>query len=260
MQSSPARPSWFTAVAGVGAWAGACAGAWFSRLPGCCAVCHGWCHQRVCPECVHHFARPTPRCEQCAARVVPGVAVCGACLSTPPPFDAAWAAVDYAFPWATLVARFKFQQALDLARPFADLMESAAPPGALAATGPRWILPVPLSRARLHQRGYNQAWELARRLARRLDWPTRPDLLLKTRDTPEQMALPPTQRRANVRRAFGVNPALRHHLQGAAVVLVDDVMTTGATAGEIARLLKEEAGARSVTPWVFARTPAPKGP
>lgn len=228
---------------------------WLGRLPGCCAVCRSWCTQRTCPDCLRHFAAPQARCQRCAARVTAGVAICGACLRHPPPFDAAWAAVDYDFPWSQLMTRFKFQQALDLTATFVALMDHAGPP----RDGPvRCLLPVPLSEARLRQRGYNQAWELARRLGRRRGWPTHADVVRKVRDTPAQSELSLARRQANLGQAFTVPAARQMHVKDRAVVLVDDVMTTGATAAELARQLKQ-VGAASVELWVLARTPAPSG-
>ena len=226
---------------------------WLQNLPGCCAACNDWSAQRICSACTSRFARLAPRCRLCAARVVERVGICGACLQSPPALDGAWAAVDYAFPWTQLVAQFKFRQGLDLATSLTELMARSGPPADVA---PRLILPVPLSASRMRSRGYNQAWELARRLGEKLSWPARHDVLLKTRDTPEQMALPRHRRHANVHQAFSIAPRVGQTLAGERVVLLDDVMTTGATANEIARLLKG-AGARSVEAWVFARTPSP---
>jgi ComF family protein len=183
-----------------------------------------------------------------------GVAVCGACLKTPPPFELAIAAVDYDHPWDELVRRFKFDAALDLAGVLAQRLLEAVRHG--RAPRPDWLLPVPLAAARLRERGYNQAWELARRVAPKLPCASDARLLLRVKDTPHQLALPPEMRAANVRGAFAVDPRRLHELQGRSVAMIDDVMTTGATATELARMLLN-AGARSVQVWVLARTPSP---
>lgn len=200
------------------------------------------------------FAQPRPRCERCAIAVPPGVAVCGACLREPPPFARAVAAVDYAPPWDELVRRFKFDAALDLADALADRIAGAV--RATDARAPDWLLPVPLADERLRERGYNQAWELARRVARALPCASDPHLLLRTRQTPHQLSLPPAQRAANVRGAFAVEPRRRQALRDRDVALLDDVMTTGATLSEAARSVLQ-AGAASVQVWVLARTPRP---
>ena len=184
-----------------------------------------------------------------------GQAVCGACLRQPPPYSRAIAAFDYGHPWHSLILRFKFHAALDLSRALADRMLAAHQSAGMTAP-PDWLLPIPLSKTRLHERGYNQAWALCKPLSRSLGCRSDFELLLRTRDTPHQMALPPDQRADNVRGAFAVEPLRRAELSGACVTLVDDVMTTGATMTEAARTLLQ-AGAREVSVWVAARTPRP---
>lgn len=180
--------------------------------------------------------------------------VCGRCLRHPPAFDAALAAVDYAHPWDRLVAGLKFHDALDLAAAFASLLHAAAAASSQAAS--ELLLPVPLGGQRLRKRGYNQAWEITRQLARRCGTACDARLLLRIRETPPQLDLALEQRAANVRGAFAVEPTRRAELRGRRIVVVDDVMTTGETAGEAASTLKA-AGAASVDIWVVARTPAP---
>jgi ComF family protein len=119
---------------------------------------------------------------------------------------------------------------------------------------PALLLPMPLSPARLRERGYNQAWELARRLGAALQVPADAGLLLRLKDTPHQTSLAVANRAANVRGAFAVEPLRRTELQGRDVTLVDDVLTTGASAAEATRALLQ-AGAARVQVWVVARTP-----
>ena len=221
-------------------------------LPSLCAVCGGLRAGRICADCVARFAPVVPRCTRCALRVPAGVAVCGACVRTPPSWQRAFAAVDYAAPWDGLVARFKFHAALDLAEPLAQRLAGAVG----AADEVDLVLPAPLAPARLAERGCNQAWELARRVAALLARPADARLLLRIRETPHQLALPLDARAANVRGAFLVDPLRRGALRGRRVALVDDVMTTGATLDAMTRALRD-AGAAAVDAWVFARTPAP---
>lgn len=172
----------------------------------------------------------------------------------PPPFDAAVACVDYGFPWDHLITRFKFHGALDLAPVFARAVADAwADPDAAA---PDIVLPVPSSPARLRERGYDQAWELARRIARRVGCKAEPTLLRRVRHTAHQIALPPGERAGNVSGAFAVEPRRTGEVRGRSIAVVDDVMTTASTAAEVARALKQ-AGAAQVAIWVFARTPLP---
>lgn len=116
------------------------------------------------------------------------------------------------------------------------------------------LLPMPLSDARLKERGYNQAALLARRLGRRLGLPVHDSWLLRVAGRERQTALPREQRLSNLRGAFAVEPLALHQLRGRQVALVDDVMTTGATLAEAARILAA-AGVAKVEVWVVGRTP-----
>jgi ComF family protein len=164
------------------------------------------------------------------------------------------AAVDYAFPWSGLVAAFKFRSALDLAGGLAGLLTDAV--RADDAVRPALLLPVPLSAERLAERGMNQAWELARRVGASLGIPARADVLRRLIDAPHLADLPRGQRAARIRGAFGIVPGRADRLRGRRVALVDDVMTSGATVSEAARVLLAS-GAAEVVVWVVARTPAP---
>ncbi|MDQ6679711.1 MAG: ComF family protein [Pseudomonadota bacterium] len=223
-------------------------------LPSLCAVCHGWGVQRLCDACVGRFVGVVWRCRRCGLEVADGIEVCGACVVTPPPYDSTLAAVTYGYPWDRLIAAFKFHAALDLVPVFADRLVAARRRS--EAPMPSLLVPVPLSQERLRERGYNQAWELARRLARTLPCSADSALLLRVRDAPHQLAFPPDRRAANVRGAFAVEPRRLAELRGRHITVVDDVMTTGATAAEVARIL-HGAGAARVDIWVVARTPRP---
>lgn len=223
-------------------------------LPTQCAICRDWGPDRLCAACRNRFIGNGPRCQRCALDVPAGTAVCGACLRDPPSWASALAAMDYAHPWDQLIARFKFHAALDLAAAFAQCIEQAWRTS--AGPAPKLLLPVPLSAQRLRERGYNQAWELARRVARAVGCPADARLLLRIKDTPHQLALPIERRSANVRGAFAVEPTRLADVRGRSVTVLDDVMTTGATAGEITQVL-QQSGAVDVHWWVLARTPAP---
>jgi ComF family protein len=195
------------------------------------------------------------RCSSCALRLPGGSGRCGACLRDPPPFEHAVCVADYGFPWDRLIARFKFHGGADLAPTLADCLAHAvaahSEPGAAL---PELVLPVPLASGRLAERGYNQAWELARRVASHLKLQARADLLLRPVETPHQAELSRTERLANLRAAFMTDPRQRAALSGRRVALVDDVLTTGATARE-ASLTLLKGGAAAVDVWVIARTP-----
>lgn len=209
---------------------------------GSCFLCRGAAAQVLCAECEADLPwLPAAVCPRCAL-ASPGGALCGRCLARAPHFDATVAALWYRFPADALVQALKFGGELALAPLLASLLSRR-----LSPQGIDLVVPVPLSPARLRQRGYNQAAEIARRLGKgRLEL----GLCERARDGRPQVELPFDERQRNVRGAFRVAGELR----GASVAVVDDVMTTGATLDEIARTLKA-AGAARVVNWVLARTP-----
>lgn len=154
-----------------------------------------------------------------------------------------------------LIADFKFNARVELARPLAGQLLGVVQgtPGAR----PELLLPIPLSRGRLAQRGYNQAWELTRHLTRSLGITSSAHVLERPVDSAHQADLPLAQRLRNLRGAFFVNPRQRARVAQRHVALVDDVMTSGATLHEAAATLLR-AGAARVDAWVLARTPPPQ--
>jgi ComF family protein len=229
---------------------------WIDRLkaatPAQCAVCHGWPAQPLCEACVVRFAQPQPRCLGCALPVPPGVERCGRCLREPPPLDRCLAAVSYGYPWSGLITQFKFHGQPGWAGPLAALMRSA-PWVEPALEEVDQVLPMPLSRERLAERGFNQALELARALA---PAKVRPDLLLRVRNTSAQAELGLAARLRNVKGAFAVEPLRVAQVRGQRIVLVDDVMTSGASLFAAAQALRQ-AGAQHITAIVLARTDEP---
>jgi len=203
--------------------------------------------------------RPQARCWTCAARLPPEALghpqpQCGRCLREPPPLDRTVAALDYAFPWDGLLQHFKYHQALDLRESLLERLNTAL--NAADVVEPDWLLPVPVSNERLRERGYNQAHELARALARRRVLRCDPEMLLRVRHNERQAGLKLEARAANVRGVFAVDPLRLPRLRGCTVALLDDVMTSGATLYELAGVLLQ-AGVMSVQAWVVARTPEP---
>ncbi len=227
-----------------------------ATLPSPCEICRRWTSggaAALCADCMARFAAPRPRCARCGLGLGVAATACGACLAEPPPFDATVCAVDYAFPWDRLIGAFKFQERVELAGCFARLLQRALRGHGAQALR---LLPLPLSPARLRQRGYDQAALLARALARRGGWALDEGRLLRLLDTPAQSALDRRARQRNLRGAFYVEPGRREALAGQTLALVDDVMTTGATLAAAAQVLRR-AGAARIECWVFARTPPP---
>ncbi len=240
---------------------------WLTRLgrvvcPPRCLVCRapGTAGRDLCDACRGALPWSGAACRSCALPL-PGSVVdpgnglgshseatrCGACLQRPPPLDAVQAAFTYAFPLDRLLPRFKFHHDLAagrlLAQHMADAFDGLPRPDAL--------LPVPLHRSRLRSRGYDQALELARPLGRALGIAVIDSALQRRRATIAQSRLDARQRRRNLRGAFTLVDCipLPPH-----VVLVDDVMTTGATLHAAAAVLRR-AGVARVDAWVCARAP-----
>ena len=231
-----------------------------SSLPSSCALCGKSGENGICANCHSQFFSHRPnRCRQCA-NVLPyspavSEKICGNCLKSPPAFDQTVVATDYAAPVDQLVLALKFGGNLALAQLFARLLSAEWLHLQNDAISPPSLLTVmPLGAQRLAERGFNQAQEIARPLARALGIPLDPQLAIRIRETVPQALLPPRDRHKNVRKAFTVSPAAIDRIKGQHVGVIDDVMTTGETLGELAATLKRF-GARRVTNLVFARAP-----
>ena len=185
-------------------------------------------------------------CPRCALDS-PAGAVCGRCLAQPPHYDATRAALAYRFPADALVHALKFGGELALAPLLGNLLS-----GCVAGEVVDCVIPVPLSAQRLRSRGYNQALEIARHVAKPMGARLAPELCERVRDTPAQIGLAHSERMKNVAGAFHCP----RFVEGMRLAVLDDVMTTGATLDEIAATLKR-AGAARVVNWVVARTAPP---
>jgi len=196
----------------------------------------------LCAACIAELPALPESCPRCALPS-PAAAVCGSCLNHPPHFDATLALWRYEFPCDRLVQALKYRARLALAGFFARNLASRPIPEL------DLIVPMPLHPKRLAERGFNQALEIARGVARHLGRPIEPRGVLRVKDTPPQTELPYEERAKNVRGAF----LCKLDLSGVSVAVLDDVMTTGTTLNELARALKR-AGATRVENFVIART------
>ena len=229
-----------------------------------CAVCHSWPARRVCAPCAARFGQPLARCSTCALALPtdlsPGLGApslqCAACVRQPP-LNACFAAMPYAYPWSDLVVSYKFGGDPAWSAIFAGFMLQVPGVSAALASLERadLLVPLPLSAERLQSRGFNQAWELAKQLARQSGTRAASDarLLLRIRDTQPQAQLKREARLENVKGAFVVDPLRVQAINGRRVLLVDDVMTSGASLFAAAQALRD-AGAAAVSAVVFART------
>ena len=234
-------------------------------MPTSCALCGQIGRDVICSGCEeNYFSHPTMRCRQCAntlpsleseaAKSLRVASLCGDCLKQKRAFDASVVAIDYAAPADQLVLALKFGGQLALAPVFARMLRDAMlRQSAVANDPPTLLTAVPLGPRRLANRGFNQALEIARPLARLLNVPLHSSLIQRQQDTLPQMKLDPIKRRQNLRHAFSVSPKAMTLIRGRHVGVIDDVMTTGETLNELARTLKR-CGAARVTNIVFART------
>lgn len=218
-------------------------------LPERCVFCGARAQPgEVCTDCWRDLpGRGRERCRVCAIPVA-SAQVCGHCLRDPPSYSHSVTAADYRFPLDAAIARLKYGPDLSLLAPLARLLTGAV----RDRPAPDLLVPMPLSPAALRARGFNQAVELARLVAREIRAPLSLATAVRRRDTAPQASLPFDRRAGNVRGAF----ACETPVAGLRVTLIDDVMTTGATMEELARTLRS-AGAADVGVWVLARTPRP---
>ena len=222
-----------------------------------CQLCDERCEagQSLCGPCESELPWLAGQCAICALPLPTAGAICGQCLKHPPAFDHVAAPWRFAFPVDSLITRFKHQARWPfgrlLAEHLAHYLQHRFDEG---LPRPTMLLPVPLARKRLRQRGFNQAQMLADWLSPMLDIPVQRELLQRIQDTPSQQALDAASRRRNLRQAFALTDELQ--VVGRHVAVIDDVLTTGATAEALARLLKR-AGAERVDIYCLARTPKP---
>ena len=197
----------------------------------------------LCGACLADLPRhPATSCPQCG--LASDGNVCGSCISSPPDFDVTTAVFLYSFPVDTMMQRYKYGSMLNISQTFGQLLSEKA-----ALVNVDLIIPMPMHPARLKERGFNQALEIAKVLAKnhadKLDYKT----AIRQKLTPPQASLPLKERVKNIKGAFKVNG----DLSGKRIALVDDVMTTGASLNELAKTLKKT-GAAHVECWVIART------
>lgn len=221
-------------------------------LPQDCALCRGFAGRwPVCPDCESSLpSMPIPHCPRCADTSASGD-LCARCLSHPPPFDRTIAALAYRSPVDGLVQALKYGHQLHLAAWLGDRLARAvlasAPDASTLHTA--LIVPVPLHQGRVRERGFNQATEIARPLARRLRAHLAHGIVSRTRPTFAQAQLPLAERESNLRGAFACTADLR----GRTIIVVDDVMTSGASVRELSGVLRRH-GAQHILVAVAART------
>jgi ComF family protein len=218
--------------------------------PSRCALCGqaGQMDLDLCVGCEGDLPLNDHGCEHCAEPLTRDLirpALCGACLQHPPAFDACVAPFRYAFPVDRMIQGLKYGRQLYYGRILGQLLSRHV---AHRGTRPELIIPMPLATTRYRERGFNQARELARPLCKSLGLRMCGDLVERRLETREQAGLDRKERLQNTRDAF----ALIAPLPARHVAIIDDVVTTGSTANEVAKLLRG-AGAEWIEVWAAAR-------
>lgn len=230
-------------------------------LPPCCALCEQASGRELCADCERDYLKlGSPRCQQCAIPLPTPMQVppqtpahrCAVCLQDPPYFDWSYAACDYHAPWDEMVLAFKFRHQIRYAHLFARCIRDEFLHHQHRL--PELLCPIPLSQQRLRKRGFNQAREIAQILSHTLGVACYDTLLCRVRDTAPQSSLSPQDRHVNLIDAITAHPDTIALIRDRHIGVVDDVMTTGATFNEAARILKHF-GAKQVSNFMFARTP-----
>lgn len=217
------------------------------RLPAICSLCQQYHTSRlaICTECDALLTPLGPACRYCAEPLPDSsFLVCGRCIQKKPAIDAVLTAYRFEEPLRTLLHAFKYREGLHLLSYLATRMEDALPTHPYPT---ECLIPVPMHPKRLRQRGFNQAAELAKYLSRRLNIACPISLCQKRINTAPQAQLTAHARRKNLAHAFIAKPSHYQH-----VTLIDDLLTTGSTANELARVLKQQGVAR-VDLWCCAR-------
>jgi ComF family protein len=210
-----------------------------------CILCHGRCnpHTGLCDGCLLDLPWITQHCPQCHLPQLHDH-LCSRCLKQPPPFHTVHALFEYQFPVDQLIAQVKYHDKPSLIAPLALQLAQRV---AQLQPRPQLLVPVPAHAHRLRQRGYNQAQLIAEVAGRALGIPVARNLVRKTVDTTQQMALHRDQRIRNLRGVFEATPTDVQHM-----AIIDDVMTTGTTIRELCRVLKQPQ--RRLDVWVLVRT------
>lgn len=219
------------------------------RLPAVCVLCHHYHYDKyaVCQTCTSFLVRIKHGCRTCRLPIDnPQVDQCGFCIKRKPAYDRVITAYSFEEPLRALLHEFKYRQALYLRTFMAQLMLDAKPPEIYQ---PDCLVPVPMHPKKLRERGFNQAAELTKILAKKLNLSLNLTLCEKTINTAAQVNLNGKHRNRNLQKAFTAKVSHYQH-----VTLIDDLLTTGSTANALALTLKKQ-GVKRVDVWCLARTP-----
>ncbi|MDF1678647.1 MAG: ComF family protein [Legionellaceae bacterium] len=224
------------------------------------SIPHEWHLRTPCNLCLQNHTARTSLCYFCESLLIPlgaacrqcatplpdtNLTLCGQCIKHPPPIDVVVAPYRFEEPLRTLLHLFKYHEALHLSHFLAEKIRAAAAPITKAKT---CLIPVPLHPKKLQKRGFNQAAVLTQHLSKTCGLPALLHHIKKIKNTPPQAALEAKSRQKNIKDSFNVPSIPYSH-----VILVDDLITTGSTANELARALKLK-GVKTVHVWCIAKT------
>ena len=220
-------------------------------FPRNCILCRAYhpatAHDPLCPGCRKTLPlNKPPFCVRCSRhlKTVSEEALCPSCRTRLPRFDEAWAMLEYAGPARDILHRFKFQNKTSLRRTFATLLHNFTERYALQFPDAVMVIPIPLHPVRLRERGYNQAMLLAACVAKEFRLPLHEDILIRTRPTLRQSELGAKERWTNIKGAFRIKNSTG--IVGHEIIVVDDILTTTATASEAAQTLKDAGASRVI--------------
>lgn len=216
-------------------------------FPHSCILCHEHSHRNIdlCIHCENELPLIQHHCHCCGIPLPSDIQICGKCLKRKPPFDKTYPLFHYKTPIIQMITSLKFHQQLVMSQVLGKLLAKHI----ILTQKPDYILPVPLHPKRLKERGFNQALEIARPMAKQLNIPIATNICKRVRNTQAQTSIPAKLRRKNVKEAF----QMIYPVQAKHIVILDDVITTGSTVLELSRTLRK-AGAKTIEVLCCART------
>ena len=226
-------------------------------LPTSCIGCQEFQTATICQKCRKRLKdSQLNRCAQCALPVAPHIkkSLCVDCLKKQPPFDATLCLDSYGGFLTEAIHSYKYQHQIAIAHGLLDAWLEVHPRELQRSQAVDWILPIPMSQEKLHQRGFNQSWELCKLFSKKLKIKSNWRVLNRVHLEGNQVSASKQERALRLNNVFFINPNNIDLIKNKNIVLIDDVMTTGATLSVIAQLLKDF-GAQSVHNWVILRTP-----
>jgi ComF family protein len=226
-------------------------------LPTSCIGCKEFQTATICQKCRKRLKdSQIHRCAQCAIPTTPNIknSLCLDCLKKQPPFDATLCLDSYGGFLTEAIHSYKYQHQIAIAHGLLDAWLEIHPKRLHGSVSADWILPIPMSQQKLHQRGFNQSWELCKLFSKKLKIKTNWKILNRIHIDGNQATASKQERAQRLLNVFSISPNKVELIKNKHIVLIDDVMTTGATLSVVAELLKDF-GAQSVHNWVILRTP-----